>query len=51
MPGPQWGKTESHGALGDEISSTEQEARVRRYGQEEPSKSEVVYELSLVYYI
>ena len=23
----------------------------RRYGQEEPSKSEVVYELSLVYYI
>ena len=32
MPGPQWGKTESHGALGDEISSTEQEAKVRRYG-------------------
>lgn len=51
MPGPQWGKTESHGALGDEISSTEQEAKVRRYGQEEPSKSEAVYELSLEYYI
>lgn len=29
MPRPQWGKTRAHGALGDEISSTEQETKVR----------------------